>query len=207
MSIVENVREGLTSKIEGLRSALSYVRDPREVKRLTDDLNGAIAALEKLNAKDTRTPEELEELSSLIHDEVNVESAVNPWDTMSPIEKFAYHVRLYSDKLDETLKSVEEQNTTLGLVVCHLKKTKGDSAPFMNPIIKQFENSLAEVRFSGRRIEDQIAIREAALKLVEDEDFFAKLDLLNRFLNNPMSLPHLQEEYKAGLEALRSNEE
>ena len=84
-----------------------------------------------------------------------------------------------------------------------MQKTKGDSAFFMNPIIAQFENSLAEISYSEQSIENQLALKDDALALAADQDFFDKLELLNRFLNNPMNLPHLSEEREAQIKELR----
>lgn len=202
--IVEQVREGLTEKVKGLEIALRYVRDPREIERLQKELSGANAGLSKLNEKDTRTPEELEQLSQMLTPTEEVETSQVSWSDKTPQEKFVYQVELYADRLVDTSKSIDEQYRELVQVVRHLRKTKGDRATFMNPVIKQFEDSLAELGFSGNQINDQLAIKDEALAVARDEEFFAKLVLLNRFLNNPMNLQHLQEEYNAKLEALRN---
>ena len=203
--IVEQVREGLTAKVEGIQNALLYVKDAREIERLQKDLQGAVAALKKLDEPDTRSEEEMEKLAGMIKSEAEVESV--PWSSMSPIEKFQYHVKTYCAKLEETAPQVTSSRMNMIQVVKHMQKTKGDSAFFMNPIIAQFENSLAEVSYSEQTIENQLAIKDEALALIEDQDFFDKLELLNRFLNNPMSLPHLQEEREAQIKELRNGKE
>lgn len=200
-TIVEQVREGLEAKVEGIQRALLYVKDAREVERLQKDLQGAVAALKKLDEPDTRTEEEKEKLAAMIQSEAAVESA--PWSSLSPIEKFKYHVKAYCDKLEETAPQVTSSRMDMVQVVKHLQKTKGDSASFMNPIISQFENSLAEISYSEQFIKNQLALKEDALALVADQDFFDKLELLNRFLNNPMNLPHLSEEREAQIKELR----
>lgn len=205
-AIIEQVREGLTSKVEGLEMALKYVRDPIEFKRLQKEMDGARAALAKLNEKDTRTKEEVEELANMVDTEVSIETTSDPWGSLSPCGKFKYQVSLYRDKLKQTLDKVVEQEGTLSAVVSHLKTTKGD-ADFMNPIIKQFENSLAEVQFSKQQIEEQLSLEDSAMELVADEDFYANLSLLNKFLNNPMSLPNLSEERESKLKELRDVQE
>lgn len=203
--IVEQVREGLTAKVEGIQNALLYVKDAREIERLQKDLQGAVAALKKLDEPDTRSEEEMEKLAGMIKSEAEVESV--PWSSMSPIEKLQYHVKAYCAKLEETAPQVTSSRMNMIQVVKHMQKTKGDSAFFMNPIIAQFEDSLAEVSYSEQTIENQLAIKDEALALIEDQDFFDKLELLNRFLNNPMSLPHLQEEREAQIKELRNGKE
>lgn len=200
-TIVEQVREGLEAKVEGIQNALLYVKDAREVEHLQKDLQGAVAALKKLDEPDTRTEEEKEKLAAMIQSETAVEST--PWSSMSPIEKFQYHVKAYCDKLEETAPQVTSSRMNMVQVVKHMQKTKGDSAFFMNPIIAQFENSLAEISYSEQSIENQLALKDDALALAADQDFFDKLELLNRFLNNPMNLPHLSEEREAQIKELR----
>lgn len=204
-TIVEQVREGLNAKVEGIQNALLYVKDAREIERLQKDLQGAVAGLKKLDEPDTRSEEELEKLAGMIKSEAEVEST--PWSSLSPIEKFQYHVKAYCDKLEATAPQVSSSRMNMVQVVNHMKKTKGDSAFFMNPIIAQFENSLAEISFSEQGIENQLALKDEAMALIEDEDFFAKLELLNRFLNNPMNLPHLSEEREAQIKELRNVKE
>lgn len=204
-TIVDLVREGLTMKVEGIQNALLYVKDAREVERLQKDLQGAVVALKKLDEPDTRSEEEMEKLAGMIKSEAEVEST--PWSSMSPIEKFQYHVKAYCAKLEETAPQVTSSRMNIIQVVEHMQKTKGDSTFFMNPIIAQFEDSLAEVSYSEQTIENQLAIKDEALALIEDQDFFDKLELLNRFLNNPMSLPHLQEERETQIKELRSGKE
>ena len=203
-SIIEQVKEGLTAKVEGIQIALSYVRDEREIERLQTELRGATAGLAKLDEADNRTPEELEKIAGMINSDVAVETSGAPWSTLTPREKFKYQVELYSDKVKSAWDQATMQYRNLLQVVQHLEKTKGDGALFMTPIIKQFEGSLAEIDFSAKTIGDQLAIRDEAVALVGDEDFFDKLELLNRFLNNPMNLPHLLEEREAQIKELRS---
>lgn len=202
--IVDQVREGLTAKVEGITDALKYVKDAREIERMRKDMQGAIEALKKLEKPDTRSDEELEKLAEMIESEADIEGVA--WGSLSPIDKFKYHVKAYCAKLEETAPQVEASHMNMVKVVKHLKKTKGDSALFLNPIIAQFENSLAEISYSEQAIKNQLALKDEALELIEDEGFFAKLELLNRFLNNPMSLPHLQEERDEQIKGLRNEE-
>lgn len=203
IGIIEQVREGLIAKIEGIQNALPYVKDPREIERLQNDLSGAEAALKKLNEKDTRTEEELKEIEAMIESAAQVDTPADPWTSMTPIEKFQYQVKLYYDKLKGTAAEVSAQRKNLSQVLNHLVKTKGDAAMFMNPVIGQFQNSLAEVDYSKKSIDEQLKIADQVLALIEDEDFFDDLVLLNRFLNNPMSLPHLSEEKEKQIKELR----
>lgn len=204
-NIVEQVKAGIADKVSGLEVALKYVRDPSEYERLQKDLEGAKAALAKLNEKDTRSAEEVEAIAKMVNTAASVESSDNPWASLTPREKFKYQVTLYRDKLKQTLDAVGSQASTLSAVVIHMSKTRGD-AEFMDNIIKQFDNSLSEVLFSESQIQDQLALEESAMALVDDEDFFRKLDLLNRFLNNPMNLPHLSEERDNKLKELHGHE-
>ena len=205
-NIVEQVREGLTVKVQGLETALQYVRDPAEFERMKKDLEGARAALTKLDEKDERTEEEVAAIAKMVDDVVSMESSDAPWSSLTPQEKFKYQVSLYRDKLKQTLQQVSSQASTLAAVVVHMSKTQGE-ADFMDNIIKQFDNSLSEVLFSEKQIEAQLELEESAMALVDDVDFFAKLELLNKFLNNPMNLPHLSEEREAKLKELHANEE
>lgn len=203
-NIVEQVRDGLNAKVEGIQTALMYVKDAREVERLQKELEGATAALNKLNEPDTRSAEEIEKLSEMLKGEAEVD--VVPWDKMSPIDKFKYQVELYSSKLDEAFSQASESYSNMCKVVKHVKKTKGDSALFMNPIIEQLEKSLVELNYSRNTLSRQLSVRDDAMKLVEDGDFFNKLTLLNVFLNNPMSLPHLSEESRENIKELEDGE-
>lgn len=203
--IVEQVREGLTEKAKGIETALLYVRDPREIERLQRELAGANAGLSKLNEADTRSPEELEKIAAMIDSSADVETPRESWSDKTPHEKFLYQFGIYVDRLIATSKSVDEQYASLVNVVRHLKKTKGDNAPFMNPVIAQFEGSVAEVSFSGNQISDQLAVKDAAIAIAEDPEFFARLEVLNRFLNNPMNLPHLNEERNAKFKELEAS--
>ena len=203
--IYEQVKEGLENKVQGLETALLYVTDPREIERLNKELNGAKVALEKLTREDTRSPEELEKIAKLFENKSDEVSIENTWSNKTPIEKFTYQIDLYIDRIKETIVQVANQEATLDEVVKHLKATKGN-ATCIEPIIKQFENSLAEVRFSKERLNGQLELVDQATKLLADNDFFDKLSLLNRFLNNPMSLPHIAEENEVKLEELRNGE-
>ena len=203
--IYKQVKEGLENKVQGLETALLYVTDPREIERLNKELNGAKEALEKLTREDTRSPEELEKIAKLFENKSDEVSIENTWSNKTPIEKFNYQVDLYIDRIKETIVQVANQEATLNEVVKHLKATKGN-ATCIEPIIKQFENSLAEVRFSKERLNGQLELVDQATKLLADNDFFDKLSLLNRFLNNPMSLPHIAEENEAKLEEFRNGE-
>lgn len=202
-TIVEQVRAGLEEKVKGLQTTLMYVKDPREIDRLTKDLNGAIEALEKLNAEDTRTPEELAELEQLIDSSVDVEGAA--WDDLTPIEKFAYRVREYYDTLNTTLENAKSNRNSVFKVISFISKHKGDSDLYLKPVLNQFGNSLNEIDFSISQIEEQLSYQDAVFSLLTDDEFFEKLDLINRFLNNPMSLPHLTDEFNKKREALQQH--
>lgn len=202
--IVELVREGLTEKVRGLETALLYVRDPREIERLQNELAGANAGLAKLNEADTRSPEEVEKIVEMLDHEAHVESSQETWSEKTPHEKFLYQIRLFVDRLNSTAKQVDVQYANLAKVLSHLRKTKGDSAPFMNPVITQFEHSIAEVAFSRDEIGEQLVVMDEALAIAEDEEFFGKLLILNKFMHNPMSLPSLTDERNAKIDALEA---
>lgn len=202
-NLTEQVREGLENKRQGIEIALRYVKDPREIERLQRELKGATEAIAKLDEADTRSTEEVEKIVEMVNKSAEVITDGGTWSEKTPSEKFQYHVKLYLDKLHDTEKQIKVQHANLTQVVQHLKKTKGDSALFMNPIIKQFETSLAELVYSGHKVQTQLALEDEVDVIIHDEDFFNKLDALCRFLNNPMSLPHLDEEEKAKLEAFR----
>lgn len=202
--LTERVREGLTEKVAGLETALQYVRDPREIERLGREIAGANEALARLEkgGKVTSEEEANKILSQL--DEGDEKEETVSWSKMTPHEKFLYHFELYADRLMHTEEEAKEQFKNLTRIVEHLKAGVKAGDDFMDPIIKQFEASLAEIGFSGNRVHDQLDLYERAQKIAKDEIFFAKLEILNRFLNNPMSLPHLSEEFEASMEALRN---
>lgn len=200
-TIVEQVREGLEAKIEGIKSALNFVRDPREVERLSKDLQGALGALAKLNERDTRSTEELEKIANMINDGV-VEAPENPWSKMKPIEKFKYQVELYCGKLDDAFEQASAQYNNLRSVCDFLKTVDFKKHPYMEGIYLQFCNSLRELHYSIGCIEKQKAIRNSAIAVIDES--FEALDILNRFMNNPMALPHINDERDAELEALRN---
>lgn len=202
-TLTEQVREGLTAKIQSIEAALNVVKDPRELDRLNKDLEGARAALAKLDEPDSRSEEELNEISKMIEDKVDVNAPTQSWDSMKPIEKFAYHIGLYLDKLRSNEQEAESQSITLHKVFKFMARHKADNEVFMQPVLKQFGTSLAEIDFSIQCIGEQLALTDDVLELIEDEDFFDKLVLLNRFLNNPMNLPHLTEEHNKKLEDFR----
>lgn len=200
--LTEMVREGLINKIEGITTALLFVKDARELERLQKELKEAQNALTGLNSPVSRSAEEIAELEKMISDTAEVEVPKVAWSDMTPLEKFEYQIELYYDKLDKALNESNSHAVTLKRVVNHLVKTKGDSAVFMNPVIEQFKGSLAEVNFSISKIKEQIRNYEAVKVILSDGDFFEKLTTLNEFLNNPMSLPHLTEKREKELEAL-----
>lgn len=203
-NITEQVREGLTNKIKGIENALLFVKDPREVERLHGELKNANKALAKLNEKDTRSPEEVKKIEKLLAENGEVAEVEAPWGDKTPIEKFQYQVELYFDRLKETKNKASEQQKVLEKVIHHLIVTKGGNGKIIQPVIDQFNGSLAEVSFSLKNIEEQLKLSDKTLQLAHDEEFFDKLSLLNQFLNNPMSLPHLSEEYEKKLGALRN---
>lgn len=202
-NITEQVKEGLTNKIKGIETSLLFVKDPREIERLRNELKEANKALAKLDEKDTRSPEEIKKIEKLLDQNGQVE-VETPWSDKTPIEKFQYQVNLYFDRLKETKNKASDQKSALEKVVRHLIITKGGNGKIIQPVIDQFNNSLAEVTFSLRNIEEQLKFSDKALQLAHDQEFFDKLSLLNQFLNNPMSLPHLSEEYDKKLGALRN---
>ena len=195
VEISEQIKAGLEAKVRGIETALNYVKDPRERDRLSKELSGAQEALKKLCEGVTRSPEEAEKVEKAFCSDVDVEAPKSSWADMTPIDKFRYQVDLYADRLKNTLKDVERDCVNLKKVVSHLNKTKGDSAVFMDPVIKQFVKSLRQVEFSEDTIRAQLALEEDVYVLIGDVEFFSKLTLLCKFLNNPMSLPHLAEEY------------
>lgn len=203
MGIVEQVREGLEAKIEGLETSLRFVRDPREIERIQADLTGARKALAKLNEKDTRTPEELEKIAQMFnHDDATIDAPETPWNKLTPIEKFKYHLDLYCGKIDEAFGSASKQYAELKQIVKFLEATDFKKHPYMESIHKQFRASLRELEFSVNQLRSQIAIKDKALKVVDGS--FDSLDVLNRFMNNPMNLPHLSDERDGLLEKLRN---
>lgn len=202
--IIEQVREGLEHKIQGLQDALRFVKDPKELERLNADLKGAYVALEKLNVQDTRTPEELEAISKLIKDKADIEAPEKSWRELSPVEKFKYQIELYSKKLVEAYESAKVQYDELSKVCVYLSKVHFDKHPYLETVYKQFKNSLLEVGYSVKFLELQIEQKQNALLAVDEA--FDKVDILNRYLNNPMSLPHLVEERESNLGVLKSEQ-
>lgn len=201
--IIESVKLGLEDKVCGIETALLYVRDPVEYERLNKDLEGAKAALKKLAEVDTRSPEELEKIAKMIDSSVSVEASVNRWDLLSNREKFLYQVQLYADKLKSAKEQVVKQLDSLEKVTSHLEATSTSDTPFMQPVIDQFKNSLAEVQFSLFAINEQLAVEGAVGELLKDEDFYSKLELLNKYLNNPMNLPSLSEVREAKIKEFK----
>lgn len=200
--ITEQVREGLENKIKGLETSLLFVRDPREVERLRNELKGANEALAKLNKKDTRSKEEIEQISELLK-KADTAEVVTPWSGKKPIEKFVYQVNLYLDELKEAKSKVDSDEANMKKVYNHLKETSGD-VDFMQPLIKQFAGSLAEVTFARKTIEEQLKMADQVLQLAQDGVFFDNLVLINKFMNNPMKLSHLSEEYEKNLKEIRN---
>lgn len=203
MSIVEQVREGLEEKISGINNALTFIRDPREIERLSKDLKGAMVALDKLNKPDSRSDEERKKLAEMISGEVEIEASNKGWSTLSPFEKFKYQIDLYCNKVNEALTNAKAQHDILSKVVKNLSKTDFKIHPYMQSIYTQFVGSLRELEFSIEALENQLSMKEAAIKII-DEDF-ESLVTVNMFLNNPMSLPHLAEEREAKLSEVRND--
>lgn len=198
--IVDQVRAGLEEKIAGLECSLQYVKDPRELSRLQKELGNANAALDKLNQPDTRSAEEVEKVARMIKDDA-VESAPS-WSDMSAVDKFKYQMDLYFDKLEESMESAKKQREELVKVVELLGGLVGEN-DCIKPLYTQLSQSLREIDYSVCSIENQKKLRDEAMLAVDSA--FDALDVINRFLNNPMSLPHLTEERNAELEVLRGD--
>ena len=199
--IINQVREGLEFKIQGLRDALRFVNDPLEIERLGKDLEGAVKALERLNAPDTRTPEEIEEISKLLNDNVEVESPAVAWSKLNPVEKFKYQIELYSRKLVEAHQTASKQFDELNHVCEFLGTVDFEKHPYLEPVFTQFKSSLVELGYSINSLKIQIDLKEKAISAVNGS--FDSLDVLNQYLNNPMSLPHLIEKREIELEELK----
>ncbi len=201
--VVEQVREGLEAKIRGIQGALNFIQDEREHERLINDMKGAEAALAKLSEKDTRTAEELENIARMISDEVEISGPVKKWSELSPLDKFKYQLELYSDKVKDTHAAAVKQQNELSKVCLYLKNIDFEKFPFMRSVHEQFDRLLAEVNYSCGVLAAQLKLQQNAFEIV-DGDMFGVLDILNRFMNNPMNLPHLAEERESCLEGLKN---
>lgn len=201
--VIEQVREGLEAKIRGIQGALNFIQDEREHERLISDMRGAEAALAKLSEKDTRTDEELEKIARMISDEVEISGPVKKWSELSPRDKFLYQLELYFDKVKDTHAAAVEQRNELSKVCFYLKNLDFEKLPFMRSVHEQFDRLLAEVKYSCDVLSAQLKLKQNAFEIV-DGDMFAALDILNRFMNNPMNLPHLVEERDSCLEELKN---
>lgn len=205
MGIVEQVREGLEAKIEGIQVALQYVRDPREIERLSAELLSAGKALDKINEPDTRSQEEIEKIANMVNVEADFESAPQtPWTSLSDSEKLKYQMELYFSKLEESLADSTEKRDELSKVLSVLSFIDLDNHTCILPIYQNIEQSVKELDYSISAIESQMALKDEAIKAVDRA--FSEFDVVNRFLNNPMSLPHLTEQKSAELEALRNGD-
>lgn len=196
MNVVEQVREGLKDKIKNLNIALTFVRDPREVERLSKELKGATEALEKLNKPDTRTQEELEKLGAMISDTASIETPIK-WSKMPPIDKFKYQIDIYCKKLTEACEGAKAQREGLTKIVDFLSGVDFEECNYMESLYVQFANSLCELNFSIDSLEGQIKLKDEALAVIDKT--FDAFDIVNRFLNNPMALPHITDEREARL--------
>ena len=204
-SIVEQVREGLTEKIDGINIALQYVRDPREIERLQSELSGANRALDKLNEPDTRSKEEIEKIANMVESTSDFESTpATPWSSLSDEEKLEYQMDLYFDKLKDSLEDATKKKQTLLKVSGYLGGIDFERHPYMRPLYVQTYQSLKELEYSIESIKRQMDVRDLALLAVKRS--FDDFDIVNQFLNNPMALPHLNEKKNAELEELRNGD-